>query len=112
MQEEIKRACALRGLDPDSIQASRVYEDKVIIIDSEFKSYFVSMAEILRPVNAEQIVSGLPTLLEAGIKPAIVDTLIGGGFKSLADVAEASDADLVALPRIGKALVRRIRAAL
>lgn len=51
-------------------------------------------------------------LLDLALPDEIIDVLTNGGFRSMADVDEASDAELLALPGIGKASLAKIRQAL
>lgn len=89
----------------ETLLASRIYpEQKVVLVISDGRKFTVTWADL---ADAEQPPD---PLLIRDVPTTTIATLIEAGYTTLAQIAGATDAQLLALDGVGQGMLKRIRA--
>jgi len=109
-QELIKAACKSLKLKYPP-EAAKVYPGYVIVISREYQKFSVPTSGLLLADEALFATADRDALLATGLKMMHIGALTEGGYTTLAALRAATDIDLLALPHIGRAALKRIRVA-
>lgn len=102
----VQAACAIKGLDPASVISIRLTIDDIFLVTEVLGEIRVERSAL--PVHAEQPPE---PLLIRDVPSNTLAALAEAGYTTLGHITGAFDKELLEVDGVGRAMLRRIRAA-